>query len=56
MKNKKYYIRLINVGKSPNYLTVNLPTRIAKKLSISKNDYVKMFEKERQIIIEKIVI
>ena len=51
----KRLIFSINVGKS-HYLTVNLPTRIAKKLSISKNDYVKMFEKERQIIIEKIVI
>ena len=56
MDNKKYYIRSINVGKSPNYLTVNLPTSLAKKLSISKNHYVKISEQEKKIIIEKIMI
>ena len=56
MNNKKYHIRSINVGKSPNYLTVNLPTSIAKKLSISKNDYVKISEYDKKIIIETLNI
>ena len=54
MNSKKYYIRSINAGKKQNYLTVNIPIQITKKLDISRNDYVKIYEQENKIILEKI--
>ena len=54
MNSKKYYIRSVNAGKKQNYLTVNLPIQITKKLDISRNDYVKMYEQENKMITEKV--
>ena len=55
MDSKKYYIRSVYADKK-NYSTVNLPIQITKKLDLSRNDYVKMYEQENKIILERVAL
>ena len=42
-KPEKRYIRAVIKGRKPNYLSVSIPSAIAKKIGLSEESYVKIY-------------
>jgi len=42
-KSNKRYVRAVTKGRKPNYLSVSIPSAVAKKVGLSEESYVKVY-------------
>jgi hypothetical protein len=42
-KSNKRYVRAVTKGRKPNYLSVSIPSAVAKKVGLSDESYVKIY-------------
>ena len=42
-KTEKRYVRAVTKGRKPNYLSVSIPSAVAKKVGLSEESYVKIY-------------